>query len=199
MLTDTQMTDLAKRMDIPLAFIGFKSDLPSKIEANKSYVVNLEDALSKDGTLNRGSHWTCFQVAKYPNGVAECFYFDSYGVGPPQIVCKSVERDFGCGIYHNKKDIQSLMSEVCGYYCLAYLHFINASPYASKHLITDSDTFLDMFDDLDEKYDFKKNEYVLKHFFLSKDPAMRKSVEIIDDDVEDQMKAHQSKAMSAEI
>ena len=52
MLTDTQMTDLAKRMDIPLAFIGFKSDLPSKIEANKSYVVNLEDALSKDGTLN---------------------------------------------------------------------------------------------------------------------------------------------------
>ena len=56
-----------------------------------------------------------------------------------------------------------------------------------------------MFDDLDEKYDFKKNEYVLKHFFLSKDPAMRKSVEIIDDDVEDQMKAHQSKAMSAEI
>jgi len=199
MLTDIQIEDLATRMNIPLVYIGFKNNLPFKIRPNKAYIINLENALSKDGVENKGSHWTCFQVAKYPNGVCECFYFDSYGVGPPQIISKRIEKEFKIGIYHNTKDIQSLMSEVCGYYCLAFLHFINASPYASKHLIKDAETFIDMFDDLEKKVDFKKNEYVLKHFFLSKDPALRKSVEIINDDVEDTMRAQQSEVMTAEI
>lgn len=199
MLTDIQMKDLASRMGVPLEFIGFKSDIPLKLKANRSYIINLEDALSKDGAVNKGSHWTCFQVREYPNKVKEAIYFDSYGVGPPQVVCKRIEKNFGCGVYHTEKDIQSLMSEVCGYYCLAFLHFINESPYASKHLIQDADTFMDMFDDLEKNVDFKKNEYVLKHFFMSKDPAMRKSVDVIEDDVEDTMRAQQSEKMMAEI
>lgn len=56
-----------------------------------------------------------------------------------------------------------------------------------------------MFDDLEKNVDFKKNEYVLKHFFMSKDPAMRKSVDVIEDDVEDTLRAQQSEKMMAEI
>ena len=41
------------------------------------------------------------------------------------------------------------------------------------------DAFLDMFDDLNTSVDWKKNEYILKHFFLSEDPTMRKSVDVL--------------------
>jgi hypothetical protein len=35
-----------------------------------------------------------------------------------------------------------------------------------------------MFDDLNKSVDFKKNEYILKHFFVPKDPKLRKEIEI---------------------
>jgi len=199
MLTDGQMEELSGRMGIPLEWIGFKSDIPLKIKPNKSYVVNMEDAIDRDGDINKGSHWVCFQVAEYPNGHKEAVYFDSYGVGPPEIVRKRIEYAFGIGIGHTTKNIQSLMSEVCGYYCLAFLHFINECPYRSGHLITDANTFMELFDDLGEKVDFKKNEYVLKHFFLSKDPMGRKAVSVIDDDIENQMEKYKSKEMTATL
>ncbi len=41
--------------------------------------------------------------------------------------------------------------------------------------------FLDLFDDLDKSADWKKNEYVLKHFFQSKDPEKRKAIEVFAD------------------
>jgi hypothetical protein len=37
---------------------------------------------------------------------------------------------------------------------------------------------LDLFDDLNKSIDFKKNEYILKHFFRAKDATMRIPVEI---------------------
>jgi hypothetical protein len=36
-----------------------------------------------------------------------------------------------------------------------------------------------MFDDLNKSVDFKKNEYILKHFFRSTDPKLRKAIEVI--------------------
>jgi hypothetical protein len=36
-----------------------------------------------------------------------------------------------------------------------------------------------MFDDLNKSVDFKKNEYILKHFFRSADPALRKEIDVI--------------------
>ena len=35
-----------------------------------------------------------------------------------------------------------------------------------------------MFDDLNTSIDFKKNEYILKHFFRSSDPNKRVPIEI---------------------
>ena len=37
-----------------------------------------------------------------------------------------------------------------------------------------------MFDDLNSSVDFKKNEYVLKHFFQSNDPANRIPISLKD-------------------
>jgi hypothetical protein len=36
-----------------------------------------------------------------------------------------------------------------------------------------------MFDDLNKSVDFKKNEYILKHFFQPKDPKLRKEIDVM--------------------
>jgi len=177
-LTDTQLKDLSKAMDFPLAKISFKDELPNKLEMNKAYIINIEDAEDKDGNPNGGTHWTCLQINKYPNGKIEGIYFDPYGVGMPQDVEKAVIRTIGKKIPHCTKDIQSLMNNACGYFCSAFLHFINSSQYRTKNLYEDVSNFLDMFDDLNKSIDFKKNEYILKHFFRAKDEKNRIPVEI---------------------
>ena len=82
-------------------------------------------------------------------------------------------------IPYTNKDIQSLMNNACGWYCLAFGHFINSSQFRSNMMLLDASTFLEMFDDLNKSVDFKKNEYILKHFFRSEDPSLRKEIEVI--------------------
>ena len=41
MLTDQQIEDLAHSMGIPIAGCYFKDELPKKLEANKSYFINI--------------------------------------------------------------------------------------------------------------------------------------------------------------
>ena len=178
MLTDIQLKQLCEKMEVDLEGVYFKDQLPKKIKANKAYIINLENALDEYGNQNDGSHWTCLQVNKYPNGKVEPFYFDSYGSPPPENVKKVVKNTFGQTLPYNQKDIQSLMNNACGFYCCALLHFINTSKYRSKNFYQDIENFLGMFDDLNESVDWKKNEYILKHFFQPSDPALRKAIEI---------------------
>lgn len=170
MLTDTEVWSLAKRMNIPLVFCDFKDQLLShKLKYNKSYIINMENEFNEDGKRNDGSHYTCFQVNKYKNGKIEGVYFDSFGQPPPQVV-----KDF-CKIdmpYQNK-DIQSLMNGACGWYCLAFLHYINAFEQRTKDLYSDCEHFTDLFDDLNVEKNHLKNEYILKHFFRSADESKR--------------------------
>ena len=61
--------------------ICFESALEEEpLKYNRSYIINLEDEFDKNGEPNDGSHYTCFQVNKYPNGKVEPIYFDSFGV-----------------------------------------------------------------------------------------------------------------------
>jgi hypothetical protein len=178
MLDESQIKDLAKRMDVPLVFCDFKDGLKkTKLQYNKSYIINMENLRDPEtGALNQGSHWTCFQCNRYPNGNIEKIYFDSFGQPPPEIVKKFC----GSHVPHNDKDVQSLMNSACGWYCLAFLHFINSSEHRCGDLFTDANTFINMFDDLNTHHDHLKNEYMLKHFFRSKDPSKRKRIEVGD-------------------
>ena len=175
MLTDVQIKELCGKMDIPLEACVFKSSLRDmKLNYNRSYIINLENELAEDGARNEGSHWVCFQVDKYPNNKIQGVYLDPYGVAPP----KEVNDFVGGEMPYNKKDIQSLMNNACGWYCCAYLHFINAFPQRSGDLYTDAEGFLSFFDDLNTSCDFKKNEYILKTFFQASDPALRKPISV---------------------
>ena len=175
MLTDIQIKDLAKRMNIPLERVCFKDELLEKpLKYNRSYIINMENELDNEGNENDGSHWVCFQVNKYKSGVKEGIYFDSYGAGCPEVV----NTFCGCKLPHNTKDIQSLQANTCGWYCLAFLHFINSSPCRSGHLYSDAEGFMNMFEDLNKSIDYKKNEFILKHFFEPKDKSLRKPITV---------------------
>ena len=179
-LTDTQIYELARKMNIPLALVCFKDELPEKLELNKAYIINLEDSVDSEGNPNGGTHWTYLQNNKYPNDKIESIYFDPYGKPPPENVKRVVKQTTKKqGLPYTEKDIQSLMNNACGYYCLALGHFINASQFRSNSLYDDVATFMDLFDDLNHSIDFKKNEYILKHFFRSTDPKLRKEIDVI--------------------
>jgi hypothetical protein len=174
-LTNTQVWELAEKMRVPLVFCDFKSKLKNKkLQYNKSYVVNMEDEFDEDGHRNSGSHYVCFQLNQYPNGKKESIYFDSFGAPQPDTIT-----DFVGGIMpHNDKDVQSLMNEACGWYCLAFLHYINAYDGKTGDLYTDANHFIALFDDLNKSKDHLKNEFILKHFFRSADPKLRKPVSV---------------------
>ena len=178
-LTDTQIKDLAKKMQIPLGGVCFKDEIP-KLEFNKVYIINMEDSVDESGQLNPGTHWVMLEVAKCANEEICPIYFDPYGVGAPENVKKAVKKLCpNKHLVHTKKDIQSLMNNACGFYCLAMAHFINASKYRSGHIYDDVGQFLEFFDDLNVEVDFKKNEFILKQFFRSADPKLRREIDVI--------------------
>jgi len=168
MLTNHQIEEVSPRMNIPLEYCGFKDRIP-RLKVDKTYIINLEDATDDKGNPNPGSHWTAFQIRNSTNG-PKCFYFDSYGVGEPVAVRRRVTEAFGpIKIYQNTKDVQSLMSDACGYFCLAWAHFINDPRFKTSSIKADSDNFLSMFNNLEKSRDYMFNEHVLRHFFLAKD------------------------------
>ena len=170
-LTNTQLNDLAKRMGFKLEAVVFKSELKDmKLKHNVPYICNLENEFTDDGERNDGSHYTCFQSNKNINGKVENIYLDSYGVAPPEEVLDFLKVKH---VPYNTKDLQSLQQHTCGWYCVAFLYFINAYHNRTKSLYDDADHFIQLFKDLNTSSDHKYNEYVLKLFFQSSCPKIR--------------------------
>ena len=183
MLTDSQLSTLCKKMNIPLVGCFFKNELPrNKVEFNKAYIINIMDSEDEDGIANDGSHWTCLFIKKYPNSLIEPIYFDSYGQPPPEEVKKFVKTHTSKFLPNTSKDIQSLINNACGWYCCAFLYAITHPRMSGGDLYADVDQFLQMFDDLNTSTNYKKNELMLKHFFRSSDPSLRVPLSIEEED-----------------
>jgi hypothetical protein len=182
MLTDREIEDLSQRMKIPLQGVYFKDEVPVPLNWNKVYILNLQDSETEDGEQNDGTHWVMLYIRETPKGQTQPIYFDPYGCPPPEVIKQRVEKSLNKKLPYTTKDIQSLMNNACGFYCLAIAHYITASKYRSNDLYRDVDDFMDMFDDLNKSIDWKKNEYILKHFFLSEDPSNRKEVDVLSQD-----------------
>lgn len=179
MLTDIQIEDLANKMTVPLGGVNFKDEFPKNFIYNKVYIINLQDSETEDGHENQGTHWTMAYVRETPKGQLQPIYFDPYGCPPPQNIKSIIEKRTKMNCPYTTKDIQSLMNNACGFYCLALAHYICASKYRTNDLYKDVDDFLDMFDDLNTSIDWKKNEYILKMFFQSSDPSKRKDIDVL--------------------
>ena len=60
------------------------------------------------------------------------------------------------------------MSNLCGFFCLAFIYFLTVSKYRTKNIINDASIFLDLFEDLDLINDIYKNEFILSLFLTDK-------------------------------
>ena len=110
-LSDRDMIKILKSQKINMNGIYMKDELPQKLKKG-FYIVNL--ASEKDNS--RGTHWTgLYYSPKYS------YYFDSYGFVPP------VEVEIKIKPYiYNEIDIQSYSSTACGFYCIAFIIYMNS-------------------------------------------------------------------------
>ena len=165
MLNNFQMLELAPKMGIPLKGVYFKDELKADdLEVGKSYVINLSDEKDEDGDQNIGTHWVALHIGKLDGKICP-MYFDPYGIGAPEDIKKIVQKRFNKEIAHTTKNVQSIVSDACGWFCMAYLHFINKFYNRTGNILMDTALFLDLFEDLDKSTDWKKNEFILKLFF----------------------------------
>ena len=172
-LSDQQLHILAKRMHFPIAGCFWKDELQSTdLKQNTNYIINLESEFDDDGNPNSGSHWTCLCISKRSGSVFP-MYFDSFGQRPPQHLVDIVQKRFKKKINFCEKNIQSMVTGVCGYYVASFLHFITAFPQRTGDILTDSSLFLELFNDLNEVSDYRKNEWMLRLFFQSGDGKLR--------------------------
>ena len=185
MLSDKEIFQLAKMMNVPLEFCNYKDKLPQKLELNKGYIINMQSSTEDED----GSHWTCFISVDYPlMKTVHSYYFDSFGQPPPEIVNDRIMDNYGHKPKYNTKDIQSLIADCCGYYALAFLYWITVYESTSGELYKDAKEFESLFDDLNKSRDFKKNEYVLQLFFRPASKELREKYPINLDSV----KIHQT-------
>ena len=109
-LRDKDIVRILKSQNIKLNGIYMKDELPAKLKKG-FYVVNLQS--SKEGN---GSHWTGLYYSPKSS-----YYFDSYGFVPP------IEVEIKIKPYiYNDIDIQSYSSTACGFYCIAFIIYMNS-------------------------------------------------------------------------
>ena len=114
-----------------------KDKLPTYIDTKPSIVI-----INTDNSKGEGKHWVAVFI--HPRGV--CEYFDSFGLPPiDSEILKFVQRNS----YHykyNKKVLQPLFSDTCGYYCY-YFASKKARGYSLKKLLSGFRTLRPFFND----------------------------------------------------
>jgi len=138
-LSDSDIREICKKLHLPLCGVVTKDKLSHL--SNGYYIVNMQS--SKDGN---GTHWCCCLIdcEKYN------FWFDSFGFPAPEEVTEKIEP-----YIFNHKDIQDIDTSSCGYYCIAFIKFLNGKE--NKELYFKK--FVNLF-----SKDTAKNEKILYNY-----------------------------------
>jgi len=142
--TNSDLYSIAIKLKIKLNGIYMKDELEDNLKEG-NYIINLENSNQS------GSHWTCF--IKDKNNI---YYYDSFGVVPPQNIYNiSVKNSLN--LYYIDKHDQNLDSTSCGWWCVSFLYFMN----------TTRGPMLNNMKKFDKKFNNKKtidNEIELKKY-----------------------------------
>lgn len=141
-LSDSEIIEICKNYRLPLNGIYFKDDLPSKM-TNGFYIINLQ-SINNSGN---GTHWTAFYYTDKPHEIN--IYYDSFGFPAP----RETEQIIKPYIY-NSRDIQNINSSSCGFYCIAFIKFLNNVTNKTKGF----EHFLNLFNN-----ETTRNEIILKN------------------------------------
>jgi hypothetical protein len=142
--TNSDLYSIAIKLKIKLNGIYMKDELEDNLKEG-NYIINLENSNQS------GSHWTCF--IKDKNNI---YYYDSFGVVPPQNLYDiSVKNSLN--LYYIDKHDQNLDSTSCGYWVIAFLFYMNNT----------KGPMLDRMKKFDKKFNNKnrkENEIQLKKY-----------------------------------
>jgi hypothetical protein len=143
-LSDMDINHILKSQGIKFNGIFMKDELPSKLKLG-FYIINLQSS-----NVGNGTHWTVLYY-NYRNSL----YFDSFGFVPPVDVEQKLNR-----YTYNDKQIQSLESTACGFYCIAFIIFM----YGRKKVELESGfkLFVDAFSN-----NTKKNDKLLYNYLYN--------------------------------
>jgi hypothetical protein len=133
MIPNFELEEIAEKRGLDLIGV-FSKDLLPKEKVVGSYIVNLQDY--DDGG---GTHWTAFKL--FSNG--KCCYFDSFGITMPTDVSTWLEKFKPIAI--SNRHIQDLKSELCGYFCLAFIEFFNDIDPKKEDVFELYDDFINCF------------------------------------------------------
>jgi len=148
MLTNFDLEKIAKNYDVKLIGIYSKNELDKLQIENGNYIINLDD--------NIGSHWTALNINKNKG-----IYFDSFGCVPPENVISFVKQKPNIKLGYNNSIIQDLKSDKCGFYCIAFLLFLNRSK--NKDIYKATNDFIELFKDNTLENDEILKKYLLKN------------------------------------
>ena len=148
MLTNFDLEKIAKNYDVKLIGIYSKNELDNLQIENGNYIINLDDDI--------GSHWTALNINKNKG-----IYFDSFGCVPPQNVISFVKQKPNIKFGYNNFIIQDSESEKCGFYCIAFLLFLNRSK--NKDIYKATNDFIELFKDNTLENDEILKKYLLKN------------------------------------
>lgn len=171
MLTDRELKYLFKLFHIKCKGIYLKDQLTNQKINPGFYIYNLDSRSDPVQQNSLGTHWSC--SVGNPTNV---FYFDSYGVVPPQEIDDFMKLRYEKYAYNNYI-IQGIEAESCGHYCLAFALFIKENQRKGSFYVICND-FINMFED-----DTKKNDLILRKYLetiAKKKNIYHKVVELLD-------------------
>lgn len=108
-LSNIDIINILKSQKIKINGVFMKDELPSKLKRGY-YVINLQSS-----NVGNGSHWTALYYSP-----ENSFYFDAFGFISPQDVEKRI-----IPYVYSTTQIQDLNSTACGYYCIAFIIFMD--------------------------------------------------------------------------
>lgn len=137
-LSNINIINICHHKGLPLNGVLMRDEVKKNLTYGFS-IINLETSHQE------GSHWTC--VLYTPT---DSYYFDSYGFVPP-LELEEVIKPY----VYNDSDIQDFNSEACGYYCIAFIKFMNDKNDKEKAY----NAFIQLF-----KNNRKENDDILKRY-----------------------------------
>ena len=146
MLSNYDLMEMAEHLNIKIDDICYKDNIiKNKKKRNLNIIINLQDEKNGNGT-----HWTVLlkKDKKY-------IYYDSFGAQPPKVIKDYCKQNLG----YNNYIIQNLNTDTCGYYCLAFIHFLRNHKGNIYELTND---FTNLFED-----DTKMNNDILFKYLNS--------------------------------
>ena len=157
-LSNFDIETICQSMKIPLKGVFSKDELYTIPHENGMYVVNMQNSNAGNGT-----HWVC--CVKRTN---LSIYFDSFGFTAPIAVIDFLKPSV---IAYSNNDIQFMASSACGWFCIAFLKFIqryingNHEPLLNKY-----NQFITMFSE-----DEVKNDAILTKLLEKQNQRIGKS------------------------